>query len=387
MEIPQKIGLVQDALPFLGGAEKVLAAILELVPDAPIHTLIYDPEPFRGTVFEGHDIRTSPLNCFPLARRRHRAYLPLYPWAVERLDVQEHDVIVSLSYATAHGVLARPDQLHLAYSYTPLRQAWHGAREFRESLPRLTRAAADLVFHYVRIWDRAAAGRVDRFVAISNWIARCIRRAYGRESIVIYPPVDVEAFEPLSPRRDYYVALSRVVAHKRVDVLVEAFRELPYTLVVIGEVPQRNRLAADLPANVQLIGRCSNTELRRLLGRARALVHAAKEDFGIALVEAQAAGCPVIAYGRGGAAETVIPGRTGLLFPEQTASSAAAAVLEFESVRSEFRTEELVRNAQRFAKDRFQREFGRLLEEEWLAFRSRALRIRAHGGPSDTEAA
>jgi glycosyltransferase involved in cell wall biosynthesis len=366
-----KLALVQDALPLLGGAEKVLETILEVVPDASIYALVHEPRAFRGTVFDGREIRTSPLNRFPLVRRLHRTYLPLYPWAVEQLDVRGHDIVMSLSYAAAHGVLVRPDQLHIAYVYTPLRHAWHATQEFLESLTPARRALAGWLLHRFRVWDQAAAARVDHFVAISHWIARAIRRAYGREAQVIYPPVDVEAFEPMSPRRDYYVALTRLVRHKRVDVLIRAFAQLPHPLLVIGDGPERERLAAALPPNVELLGRKSDAELRELLGRARGLVHAAEEDFGIGLVEAQAAGCPVVAYAGGGALETVLPGRTGLLFPSPTPEAVAAAVRELEERRHLFHTEALVDNAKRFARSRFKLALAELLERQWAAFRSR----------------
>ncbi len=204
---------------------------------------------------------------------------------------------------------------------------------------------------------------------------------------MIYPPVDVDAFEPGTFRDDYYIAVSRLAPHKRIEVLIDAFRELPHRLLVVGDGPERDRLASRAPANVEVLGRRPHGELRELLGRARAFVHAAEEDFGIALVEAQAAGCPVVAYERGGAAEIVVPGRTGLLFSDPTPGGVAAAIRRFESARSNYRVAALVENARRFSRDRFQREFSSLLEREWDAFRESA-RPR-HGGNSrrDTEAA
>lgn len=369
MALPDRPGLVQDALPCVGGAERVLEAVIELFPLAPIHTLIHEPDAFEGTPLETHEIRTSWLDAVPFARSHHRAFLPLFPWAIESLDLREHDAVVSFSYATAHGVLLRPDQLHISYTYTPLRQAWHARHEFRESTPRFRRLAADAVLHYLRMWDVAAARRVDRFVAISEWIARCIHRAYGRTAQVVHPPVDVDAFKPLSPRDDYYVAVGRLAPHKRVDVLLEAFRRLPYRLVIVGDGPERDRLESSAPLNVEFLGRCPDEELRELLGRARAFVHAAEEDFGIALVEAQAAGCPVVAYERGGAAEIVIPGRTGALFSDRSPRGVAEAIRRFEVTRTGYGVEAQVENARRFSRSRFQSEFSEVLEREWEAFR------------------
>lgn len=387
MPLPDRVGLVQDALPCRGGAENVLEAVLDIFPSAPIHTLVHRPEAFIGTPLEGHDIRTSWLDRVPFARSRHRAFLPLYPWAIESLDVEEHEVVISFSYATAHGVVARPDQLHLAYTYTPLRQAWHGRREFRDSLGRVSRLGADAVFHYLRAWDAAAASRVDRFVALSHWIARCIRRAYGRTAEVIHPPVDVDAFEPLSPREDYYIAVSRLAPHKRLDILIEAFRGLPQPLLVVGEGALRGRLESRAPPNVRFLGRCPRDQLRELLGRARGFVHAAEEDFGIALVEAQAAGCPVVAYGGGGAAEIVVSGKTGILFAERTPKAAARAIQRLESIRCRLDPEQMVRNAERFSRTRFQRELSDLVEREWEAFGSRDPERPERRTPRDPEAA
>lgn len=386
MPLPERLGLVQDALPCLGGAENVLEAVMDFVPSATIHTLVHDRRAFEGTPFEGYDIRTSWLDRVPFVRSHYRVFLPLFPLATESLDLREHDAVVSFSYATAHGVLTRPDQLHVSYTYTPLRQAWHARHEFRQSLSRVRLLGADAVLHYLRLWDVAAAKRVDKFVAVSRWIARCIDRAYGRSAEVIYPPVDVDAFEPLSPRDDYYIAVSRLVPHKGLDLLVRAFRHLPHPLLVLGEGPDRARLESCAPSNVTFLGRCTDESLRELLGRARAFVHAAEEDFGIALVEAQAAGCPVIAYGRGGAAETVIPGRTGVFFTHRSPEGVVRAIRNFEFTRSNFRVEALVENACRFSRARFQREFGDFLEREWDAFRDK-IPVTTVGSRTKTEAA
>lgn len=384
--LPAQVGLVQDALPYLGGAEKVLEAVLELVPSAPLHTLVYDPSAFQGTPLARCDIRTSWLDHVPFARSRHRALLPLYPWAMESLDVREYDAVLSFSYAAAHGVLVRPDQLHVCYTYTPLRHAWHARHEFLASLSPLSRVGAELLLRRFRQWDVAAARRVDRIVAISSWIARCIRRAWGRSSRVIYPPVEVDAFEPLTPREDHYVAVGRLAPHKRTEVLLEAFRHLPRRLLVVGEGSERSRLESRAPANVEFLGRVPRDTLRELLGRARALVHVAEEDFGIALVEAQAAGCPVVAYAGGGASEIIVPGQTGVLFHEPNPDAAVRAIREFESVRSRLRIEAMMENARRFSRDRFQREFGDFLEREWESFRKRGHRV-SRSRSRDIEAA
>lgn len=368
--LPDPIALVHEALPCFGGAERVLETVADLFPGAPIHTLVHRPSAFVGTGLADRDVRTSFIDRIPGARRHHRLLLPLFPLAVERFDLSAYDLVVSMHYAAAHGVLTRPDQLHVSYTYTPLRQAWHAHHEYLRSLTRSRRLAARPLLHYVRLWDRTAADGVDRFVAISRWIAACIWRAYRRRAQVIYPPVDVEAFVPRGSREDYYVTVARLVPHKRVDLIVDAFARIRRPLLVVGEGPERDRLVDRAPRNVEFTGRVTDEELAELLGRARGLVHAAEEDFGIALVEAQAAGCPVVAYSGGGAREIVVDGRTGVLFEARTSEAVREAVASLER-RPRPRVEDLRQSAERFSKDRFEREFLRLLETEWEAFRRR----------------
>ena len=368
-----RLAFVHDWLTTWGGAEQVLAAALEVYPEAPVYTLIYRPEVFRNSVIGRHEIRTSFLDRMPFARSRHRAYLPLMPLAVEQFDLREFDVIVSISHAVAHGVLPQPGQLHINYICIPIRYAWHLHHDYlaQSGLRRgLKSIAARVLLHYVRLWDQLASDRVDHFVAISRWVARNVWRAYRRPADVIYPPVDVDRFEALSPREDYYITVSRLVPYKRVDLVVQAFARLGRRLVVVGDGPELPRLRAMAGENVRLAGWQSDESLRELLGRARAFVYAAEEDFGISPVEAQAAGCPVIAYGRGGASETVIDGKTGILYREQSVEALMRAVREFEQAPDRFRVEDLRLNAERFSRERFVREFRAYVEQKWDAFRA-----------------
>jgi glycosyltransferase involved in cell wall biosynthesis len=362
-----KIAFVQDALPFLGGAERVLQAALELFPGAPICTLVYNRRALAHSLIARHPVQTSFIDRLPLANHFYRNYLPLFPLAIEAFDLRHYDLILSFSYAVAHGVITHPGQLHLGYTFTPLRQAWQHHHEFLADSRwgnGVISWTAKVILHYMRLWDRLASERVDRFIAVSNWIAGCIWRAYRQPAEVIYPPVEVDRFHAGHPKGDYYVCLSRLTARKRVSLVVETFNRLGLPLLVIGDGPQARRLNKIAHPNVKLMGWLPDEEVAEILSGAKGLVHAAEEDFGIALVEAQAAGCPVIAFGGGGALETVIPGETGILFPKRSVDCLIEAVLEMERRVSTFAAERLKQNASRFRKERFQKELVDLIRHQ-----------------------
>jgi len=327
MKSEPRIAFVTDALPVIGGAEKTLFAALECFPKADIFTLIYNKEVFVNTPLEKRRVSTSYLNKFPLVRKYYRLLLPLMQHAIEQFDLRAYDIVVSFNYAVANGVKANGAK-HLSYTHTPMRYAWtdvniHGKRRHNNFL----------IAQYLRSfrrWDRAAASRIHEFATISNGIANRIQSTYQRKARIIYPPVEVERFRPVTPRGDYYVTLSRLVPHKRVDLIVNTFSCLKYPLVVIGEGPELSHLQHKATSNIYFKGYQSDAVVADLLGNARGLICAAEEDFGIALVEAQAAGCPVIAYGRGGALEIVVEGVTGTFFLEQSAEVLSEAIEKFE---------------------------------------------------------
>lgn len=351
-----KVALVLDALPSRGGAERMLEAALELFPEAPVYSLIYHKAGFQGSIIARHPVHTSFINRLPGGTRRYRSLLPLLPLAIEQFDLREYDILLTFSYAVAHGVLAQPEQRHISFFHTPLRYAWHqyhAAQAYGMGRGALAWPYR-VILHYFRLWDSAAAQRVDTLVGISDWVRRLIWRAYRREAQVVYPPVDVERFQPLHPREGYYMALSRLMRHKRVDLIVEAFSQSGLPLVVVGEGPEYARLRRMAAPNVRLVGWQSDEAIQQLLGRAKAFVHAAEEEFGMAMVEAQAAGSPVIAFGRGGAAEIVQDGQTGLLYREQTVEALREAVERFEAKGVAGTLLDLRCSAERFRKERFQ---------------------------------
>lgn len=357
--------IVYDALQVRGGMERVLAAVLELFPQADVFTLLAEPGLFHGTRLAQAKLHTSFIQRLPGARRHYRRYLPLMPLAVEQFDLRAYERVISLSYAVAHGALAAPGAQHLCYLATPLRYAWQAQHAYYENsrLPRfLTQPIATLVFHYMRLWTLAAAQRVDRFATCSEWIANCTWRAYRRPAQVIYPPVAVEGFQPATQRQGYYVTLARLTSHKRLDVVVKAFKQTGLPLWVIGEGPEKRRLQALAGPQTRFSGWLSDDEVRATLGQARGLVCAAEEDFGIGLVEAQAAGCPVLAFRGGGALETVVEGETGMFFDQQDANCLAEALLQFEAGYSRFQPSLLQQHAQRFNQQRFMQEFKAFID-------------------------
>jgi glycosyltransferase involved in cell wall biosynthesis len=350
-----RIAFVLDALPAIGGGEKTLFAALEVFPRADIFTLIYNKKEFAGTPISSRKIITSHLNDLPFAQSHHRLLLPLMPRAIERFDLCAYDVVVAFSYAVAHGVRVSHGTRHLSYTYTPMRYAWSDLNiDGTHSQKNLM---LNFVMEQFRMWDKTAAARVHEFAGISHGIARRIQAAYQREARVIYPPVEIERFSTNKQRGDYFVTLSRLVPHKRIDIVIEAFSRLKLPLKIIGTGPERENLQKRAAPNIEFLGYQSEESVAQLLGEARGFICAAEEDFGIAMVEAQAAGCPVIAYKGGGALETVIDGVTGLFFQEQSAASLIEAVQRFEESAHCFCKEDLVSNAQRFSKTRFQNLF------------------------------
>ncbi len=357
-----KIAHVYDWLVTIGGGEKNLAPMLEVFP-APIYTLVHDAKRLKTSPFANHEIHSSFLQKLPFAKRFYRYYLPLFPLAIEQFDLSEYDLILSTSHAVAKGVLTHSHQLHLCYCFTPMRYAWDLTHRYLEGVHGIQKAIARWSLHYLRNWDIASVGRVDHFASNSRYTAKRIKKTYGREATVIYPPVDTHLISLCPQKEDYYVTVSRMVPYKKIDLIVEAFTHLPHKrLIVIGEGPEMKKIKAIATKNVEIIGYQSDDVVRQYLGRAKAFVFAAEEDFGIVVVEAQAAGTPVIAFGKGGALETVIPEITGVFFPEQTAASLIETLIRFEKLS--FNPEVIRRHAETFSLDRFKREFKNFVERK-----------------------
>jgi len=361
-----KVAIVHEWFVNYAGSEKVVEEILKVFPQADLFALVDfladDERGFLG----GRRAHTSFIQRLPKARSAFRNYLPLMPLAVEQFDLSAYDLVISSNHAVAKGVITGPGQVHVSYVHTPIRYAWDLQHQYlRESgLQKGLKAwIARLSLHYLRLWDSRTAHGVDAFLANSKYIARRIRKTYGRDSKVVYPPVDVARFAMRRDKENFYLAASRMVPYKRMPMIVEAFAAMPKRqLVVIGDGPelQRVKALAREANNVTILGYQPTEVLADYMARARAFVFAAEEDFGITPVEVQACGTPVIAYGAGGALETVISSadpkkRTGLFFHKQTAEAVRNAVCEFEAA-GEFRPEVCRANAEQFSVENFRQE-------------------------------
>jgi glycosyltransferase involved in cell wall biosynthesis len=369
-----KIAVVHDWLVNYAGSERVLEQIIQLYPSADLYSLIdFLPAGERAFILN-KAVQTSFIQNLPFANKKYRSYLPLMPLAVEQFDLSDYDVIISSCHAVSKGVLTKSGQLHICYCHTPIRYAWDLYHQYliESGLNAgLKGLFVKLVLHYIRMWDYIAANRVDCFVANSHFTAERTRRIYGKDAAVIYPPVDMDAFTVPTGKEDFYFTASRMVPYKKIDLIVEAFSKMPgKKLIVAGDGPDFRKIKSKAAGNVEFLGHQSADLLRGYMQRARAFVFAAEEDFGILPVEAQACGTPVIAYGRGGARETVIENQTGIFFGEQKVESLIGAVNNFEKNHDAFSMAEVRKNAERFGKERFKSEFKMFVEKKMIEYRS-----------------
>lgn len=359
-----KIALIHDWLIGLGGAERVLEAIHELYP-APIHTLLKNNKPFK----EGVEVHTSWMQGIPGACRFYRHLLPLFPLAIESFDLAQYDVILSSSHAVAKGVIKNVRQLHLCYCHTPMRYAWDLNAIYLEAMGKWKQPIARLLLQRMRKWDEGTVPRVDHFIANSEYVRARIKQHYQRDAKVIYPPVDVDRMLFKQKKDSFYVTVSRLVPYKKIALIVEAFRKMPdKKLVVIGDGPELSTIQKKAEKNIEILGFQPDYVVKDYLANARAFVFAALEDFGIAPVEAQGSGTPVIAYGQGGVLETVHENKTGIFFPQQNSASLIQAVEKFEEMEYHFDPHVIREHAQRFSRQRFQSEFKRFVQEKIEAF-------------------
>lgn len=367
-----KLAIVTSWLNQYGGAERVLEVVHDLYPQAPIYTSIYRPQALPER-YRTWDIRPSYLNRLPLIKRKHQFFLPLYPLAFESLDLRGYDVVLSLTSAFGHGVITPPETRHVCYCLTPARFLWnYHAYIEREGLGRLARWVLPSYLRSLRQWDRAAADRVDEFIAISRTVQQRIGKYYRRPSQIIYPPVETRPPTEAAPAEavpaqesapeDYFLVVSRLVPYKRIDLAVQAFNRLGLPLRIIGEGRDHAALAAMAGPNVQFLGYRPDDEVRQQMARCRAFIFPGEEDFGIAPLEAMAAGRPVVAYGAGGALDTIAEGRTGLYFREPTPESLAEAVQRLE--QHTFDPLVLREHVAQFGRERFCRELDAVLSRK-----------------------
>jgi glycosyltransferase involved in cell wall biosynthesis len=356
MSKPERVAISHEWLTTLGGSERVVEALLELYPDAPVHTSFMSSVNLPESM-QAWDIRTSFVQNLPFLDTIAQRYIPLFPLAFESFDFSSYDLVLSSSSACAKGILTGPETTHICYCHTPLRYAWEPFldQRFRFSRP-LVKAGNDLVLHYLRLWDRQAADRVDYFIANSNNVASKIAKYYRREAAVIHPPVNVDRFNHVAMPRTYFLVVSRLVSYKRVELAVEAFTRLGLPLKVAGDGPEREWLERIAGDNIEFLGYVDDREIQELLAGCLALIFPGEEDFGIVPVEAMAAGRPVIGYGRGGLTESVIEGETGLFFPEPTPESLIEAVARFSP--AEFNPKKIGNHADKFSRERFKQQIA-----------------------------
>ncbi|HVS72502.1 MAG TPA: glycosyltransferase [Phycisphaerae bacterium] len=382
-----KVAIVHDFLYTYAGAERVLEQIIEMFPDADLFSLFdFLPDDLRGFI-KNKKVTTTFIQKLPFARRNHRTWLPLYPLAIEQLNLSQYDLVISSSYVAAKGVLTRPDQLHVCYCHSPVRFAWDLQHQYLGEagiVKGIKSMLARSILHYTRLWDVRSSVGVDVFLSNSLFVGRRIEKVYRRSSTPLYPPVDVDKFTVHAEKEDFYLTASRLVTYKRTALIVEAFNHMPdRRLIVVGDGPELEQIKAMAGPNVRVLGYQTFDRLKLLMQRAKAFVFAAEEDFGIVAVEAQACGTPVIAYGRGGVTETVVQGKTGLFFSEQTPESIGAAVAEFEQ-RGPWDADVIRAQAEKFSIPMFRGRLMEIVNREWEAFIERRKRNVAAFGVDPT---
>jgi glycosyltransferase involved in cell wall biosynthesis len=375
-----RIAIIHEWLESYAGSERTLEQILLTFPEAELFSLVdFLPEKQRFFL-HGHKPHLSFIQNLPFAEKKFRNYLPLFPLAVEQYDLSSFDVVISNSHAFAKGVLVGPKQLHISHCCSPIRYAWDLRDQYLQEAG-ITRGLKSwfvrLVLSRIRIWDAVSAQSVDEYVAISHFIAARIKKFYGRDSVVLYPPVDVASFTLNEQKEDFYLAASRQVPYKKIDIIVEAFKRMPHRkLVVIGdgtEAAKINRIAENCP-NIQLMGYQPFSVMKEKMQKAKAFLFAAKEDFGIIVLEAQACGTPVIAFGEGGALETVIDNdekRTGYFFTEQTPEAVITAVTRFEAEGGTIKPADCRANAERFTPEIYRKKMRKFVLEKYELHKQR----------------
>ncbi|MBR8463712.1 glycosyltransferase family 4 protein [Campylobacter sp. faydin G-24] len=370
-----KKALVHDWFSVYAGAERCIESFTNIWDDFEIFSLIdFLNDSDREKILKGKSVNTSFIQKLPKSKSKYRNYLPLFPFAIEQFDLSDYDIILSSSHAVAKGVLTHSNQLHISYIHTPIRYAWDLYFQYlKESgLDKGIKGyIAKYFLHKIRIWDIATVNRVDYFIANSNYIANRIKKIYGKDSSVIYPPVDTSKFDVKSDKENFYLTASRMVPYKKIDLIVEAFAKTDKKLVVVGDGPDMKKIKSKAGKNIEILGYQNDNVMIDLMQRARAFVFAAKEDFGITPVEAQACGTPVICLSKGGTKETVIDMISGVHFNEQSIQSLLQAIDKFERNIDVFDISKIRKNALKFSKERFEYEIKNFVEQKYQEFKER----------------
>ncbi|MDC7705875.1 glycosyltransferase [Vogesella indigofera] len=368
------IAIVCDWLESYAGAERVIEEIINIFPQAEIFAVVdFVAKEDRGFL-KDKPVKTTFIQKLPFARKFYRHYLPLMPFAIEQLDLRNYDIIISSSHAVAKGIITSPDQLHVSYIHSPLRYAWDMQNEYLEQSGIRSGIKSCLIrylLHKIRIWDVTSAQRIDHIIANSRFIAKRIKKVYNRTADVIYPPVDISTFQPgTKNRKNYYITVSRLVGYKKIELIIDAFRNLPdEKIIIVGDGPEKKKLMENLPGNVTLLGFQPQEKITSLLQEAKAFIFAAREDFGIAPVEAQACGTPVIAFNAGGAMETIVnidrENPTGILYELQNKESIINAIQIFNKNLEKITSENCRNQAEKFSSATFRENMKNYIEKSW----------------------
>jgi glycosyltransferase involved in cell wall biosynthesis len=362
-----KVAIVHDWLVSMGGSERCLETFCQLFPEATLYTLVYNPKKITSEIINRMHIVTSFIQDLPFAKKKYRNYLPLFPTAIEKFDLKGYDLVISLSHCVAKGALTYPGTLHICYCCTPMRYAWDFYYQYfnKENLNWPMLRIVPYFMSYLRNWDVASANRVDYYIAVSNYIKEKINKYYRRESEVVYPPVNTAFYLSEGNEgkyEDYFLIVSRLVPHKRIDVAIKAFNELNLPLFIIGEGPKLKKLAKIAHSNIKFLGMQSDEVVKKYYAKCKALILPSEEDFGITALEVQSCGRPVIAYGKGGVLETVIPGKTGELFYEQSSKALINVLKNFNP--GKFDSEFIRQNSLKFNKECFRTQLENTIQDK-----------------------
>ncbi|MDD5291447.1 MAG: glycosyltransferase [Patescibacteria group bacterium] len=367
-----RVALIHDHLAQDGGAEKVLKVLTEMFPEAPIYTLLYEKKN-ADKYFKNRRIETSIIQKLPGGIKHYQWYMPFMPMAVEFFDLREYDLVISGTSSFAKGVITSIDTLHICYCHTPTRYLWDYTHQYINELKynKYLKKIISLILNYIRVWDKQAAERVDTYIANSGTIKKRIKKYYRRDSAVIYPPVEIENFHISDGPKDYFLIGGRLAPYKRVDIVVEAFKNSGKKLKIFGDGVDLERLKgiAAGSKNIEFLGRVDDKAKAELYSHCRAFLNPQEEDFGITVIEAMASGRPIIAFRKGGATETVVEWKTGIFFDEQTPAAVAEAVENFSSEKWE--PAEIRRQAERFSVEKFKKELRGFIEEEYRRFKEK----------------
>ncbi len=373
--MPMRVAIIQEWLVTVGGSDKVVKAIADIFPNADIYTLVAKKEVCEELGINWNKVHTSFIQKMPFGIKKYRSYLPLFPFAVEQFDLRGYDVIISSSHCVAKGVLTKADQLHICYCHSPIRYVWDMYNEYLEET-NLTKGFKSwlvrYLLHRIRKWDMLSSFRVDYYISNSNYVAQRIKETYRREATTIHPNIDISHFELCEQKEDFYLASSRLVAYKKIDIIIEAFNRMPdKKLIVIGGGPNLKKYQELAKENVTVMGYQPFNTLKEKMQKAKAFIFAADEDFGMIPIEAEACGTPVIAYGHGGSLETVSKGKTGLFFHEQSPESIIKAVEDFESMgKVPFDYKSCRKWAEGFSEERFKKEIKDFVETKYKEFKN-----------------